>query len=82
MKIYNIHNTHEFFDRLSTCEGKVELVDEAGKRIELLHGRQSSDIVPLFSLYGNIRRLELKFERAEDCNKIFSYLINKREVPA
>ncbi|MBO5093879.1 MAG: hypothetical protein J6C33_05935 [Lachnospiraceae bacterium] len=82
MKIYNIHNTHEFFERLSACEGKVELIDEKGTRFELLHGKHSSDIIPLFAVYGNIRQIELTFEKAEDCSKIFSYLINKRKASA
>ena len=82
MKIYNINDTHEFFERLSACEGRVELIDEKGARFELLHGKRSSGIVPLFSLYGNIRQIELKFEKAEDCSKIFSYLINKRKASA
>ena len=82
MKIYNITDTHEFFERLSACEGRVELIDEKGTRFELPHGKRSSGIVPFLSLYGSIRQLELKFEKAEDCSKIFSYLINKRKAPA
>ena len=46
MKVYNITNTREFFNKLSACKGSVELVDKNGLHLELTHGREGLEILP------------------------------------
>ena len=35
MKIFNIQNTRRFFERLSECEGDIEIVNEEGMHLSL-----------------------------------------------
>lgn len=82
MKVYNIRNTHEFFERLSNCRGIVELVDESGTKLQLTPGNGKSGLLPFPQIYGEIRQLELSFQDGEDCQNILSYLMNRRNKSA
>ena len=82
MKVYNITNTREFFNKLSACKGSVELVDENGLHLELTHGREVLEILPFSYMYGTIDQMELVFRDPQDCAMIVTYLMNKRKASA
>lgn len=82
MKIYNINDSREFFKKLASCQGKVKLVNDSGEQIELTPGLADANFLPLACIHGTIREMEIIFQDAEDCRKIFSYLLNKRGAAA
>lgn len=82
MKIYNINNTKEFFERLSSCRGMVKLVNENGEQIEINPRKMDSSLLPAVYVQGSIQQMEIIFQDAEDCRNIFSYLLNKRGLAA
>lgn len=82
MKVYNIRNGKEFFEKVAACKGMVEMVSEEGKRLRLTAGEQSQDLIPMTYFHGEIRELELIFQKSEDCSRILSYLMNKRDLAA
>ena len=78
MKIYNINNSKALFERLASCKGAVDLVKENGEQIRL----QDITSLPLANIQGSIKQMELKFQEAEDCQIIFNYLLNSRNLTA
>ncbi len=81
MKLYNIHNTREFFEKLNKCEGIVELVDDKGGRRQLLKEMDRRDEPLTYSqIDGTISQIELKFHNDNDCHNILCWLINKRHI--
>lgn len=82
MKIYNIHDARTFFQRLTECKGTVELIEENGNHRQLFNGGEDTKMLPFYQIYGSIPQIELKFYKEEDCRKILSYLMNRRNTPA
>ncbi|MFG6332966.1 MAG: polya polymerase [Lachnospiraceae bacterium] len=82
MKVYNINNSREFFEKLTACKGTVELVNEEGKRLRLADGPLTPDTLLMTYFKGTIREMELIFQNSEDCARILSYLMNKRHLAA
>lgn len=82
MKVYNIKNGKAFFEKLAACEGAVEMVSEEGKRLQITRGGQNPDLIPMTYFRGEIRELELIFQKSEDCSRILAYLMNKRALAA
>jgi len=78
MKIYNIRDSREFFEKLSTCKGKVKLVNENGTQMELTPGTADLNAFPLVYFRGTIREMEVIFQDAEDWRNIVSYLMNMK----
>lgn len=78
MKIYGIRNGRELFGWLTNCVGKVELVDESGERILLTGGREKQSKLPMTCFDNEIQKMELLFEKAEDCIGMFSYIQCRR----
>ena len=76
MKVYNIKNSRRFFERLAGCQGTVELVNEEGMPLTVTGGKEKANMLPMTYMDGEIRQMELAFERQEDCHYIMSYLIN------
>ena len=74
MKVYNIRDSREFFEKLAACEGIVEVVQEDGARLPLM--------TPMTCFEGAIREMELFFQNQEDCTRILRYLMNKRNLAA
>lgn len=82
MKVYNIRNSKRFFEHLAGCRGTVELVNENGIHLTVTSGKENADLLPMTYVDGEIRQMELVFERREDCHYIMSYLINLEECTA
>ncbi len=82
MKIYNINNTKELFDKLAECQGMVRLVSETGEQLEIQPGKLDKSLLPMLYVQGTIKQIELLFENARDCDRIFNYLVNKRGTAA
>ena len=82
MKIYNIDNTKELFDRLAACQGTVRLVGETGEPVEIQPGKFDKSLLPMLYVQGTIKQMELLFEKTRDCERIFNYLVNKRGTAA
>lgn len=82
MKVYNIHNGKEFFEKIAACKGTVELVNEKGERMPLTQGLPDAPALPMIYFDGAIRELELFFQNQEDCSRILHYLMNKRHLAA
>ncbi len=77
MTIYNVKNSKSLFEKLAACEGAVEMVNENGQHILLTEGRETPDMSPLTYFQGKIQRLELVFQKPDDCRTIMNYLITK-----
>lgn len=82
MKVYNISDSREFFEKLTACRGTVELVDEKGARLPIPKAPLSSDPGLMTCFRGTIREMELRFQDPEDMDKILHYLMNKRNLAA
>ncbi len=82
MKVYNIRDSREFFEKLTSCSGTVELVNEQGTRFPLPKSSLPSDPWLMTCFQGTIKEMELRFQDAEDLNRILNYLMNKRDLAA
>ena len=82
MKIYNIQNGKEFFEKIAACEGTVELVNEKGERLQLTQGHAVPSALPMTYFEGAIREMELFFQNQNDCSRILHYLMTKRHLAA
>lgn len=76
MKVYNIRDSKKFFEHLAGCKGAVELVNEEGMHLTVIRGKEKADLLPMTYMDGEIKQMELVFERREDCHYVMSYLIN------
>lgn len=45
-------------------------------------GKESAELLPMTYVDGEIKQMELVFERREDCHYSMSYLINLEECTA
>lgn len=82
MKVYNIKDSRAFFEKLTACKGIVEVVDENGKRLPLMAGAPTSELLSMTCFQGVIREMELYFQDQNDCTQILHYLMNKRNLAA
>ncbi len=78
MKIYNINNTTDFFEKLAACRGEVELVDEKNGDNTLLQKQSIREtLVPLSCVQGTISEIQLIFHDHQDFDSIFQWVFNK-----
>lgn len=76
MKVYNITDSKRFFEHLAGCEGVVELVNGEGMHLTVSQGKEKAELLPMTYMDGEIKQMELVFEKQEDCHYMISYLIN------
>ena len=75
MKIYNIQDTKELFDRLSKCKGDVEVVNKKGLHISLVdNNHKQLESVAASYADGKIKEIELFFLKPEDSVMMLEYL--------
>ena len=79
MKIYNIHRSGDFFRNLSKCEGRVSIVREDGNIAEFRGHDKDFQNSELSCFNGTIPKIELKFQKAEDLDRILNFIINQRK---
>lgn len=83
MKLYNIDNTGKFFEKLASCRGEVEFVDEkSGCRTSLPKQGLQEILSPLSLVCGPIDQIELIFHDHQDFDSIFRWIINKGGISA
>lgn len=82
MKVYNVKNVRGLCEKLTGCEGAVELVKESGEHVRLTDGAAGKELSLIGSIYGEIRQMELIFQKPEDCSRIMYYLMNQRGTAA
>lgn len=75
MKIMNIHNIQGFFNEVSKCEGKVELVTPYGDCLNL-----KSNLCKYIALAevfsgGDIDEIELRCEKRADSLRLLKYVM-------
>ena len=76
MKIYNIKDTGRFFDRLTKCDGDVELVNKEGMHISLIdNDHKNLDTVAASYADGKINEIELCFLKPQDSVRMLEYLV-------
>lgn len=81
MKIYNIDNTCNFFEKLAACQGEVEFVDERnGSRTPLTKQGIRENLLPLSLINGKIKEIELIFHNHQDFDSIFRWVMNKGSI--
>lgn len=75
MKIVNIDNVEAFFQMISECRGKVELVSPEGDRINLKS--KLSQYVAMAEMFSNgyIKELEIVPYEPEDTARIVKYMM-------
>ncbi len=74
MTFYNIRRSREFFEKLSECDGKVDIVGENGSTVEYLNNNKN--ITECFD--GMIRRIEIRLHTPEDINRMMNFMINEK----
>lgn len=76
MKFYNIKDESKFFNRLSKCEGGIEIVAKDGAHITLLDEKQRENLGLMAATYadGTIKEIELFFLRPVDAFLMASYI--------
>lgn len=82
MKVYNIGNGKEFLKELTACEGAMELSNGFVQHVRTTPGKQSREMMSLLDSDGRIRQMEIRFHNPSDCDRILSYLMNKRGLAA
>ncbi len=76
MKIYNIKDTRKFFDRLTRCDGDVELVNDKGMHLSLFESdHKNLDTVAASYADGKINEIELCFLKPRDSIMMLEYLV-------
>ena len=75
MRILIVKDSKRFCRYLAQCTGFVEAVNEEGLHLTLTNGNESPDMLPMTYMDGEIKNLELKFERKEDCCRMYAYLV-------
>lgn len=78
MKFYNIRQSKDFFERLSECEGVVNIINDDGYAAEFTGNRKDIPDQGLGCFDGSIRQIELKFQKTEDLDKMFRFIMNER----
>lgn len=75
MKIYGVTDVDKFFEVVSACKGKVELVTGEGDRLNLKS--KLSQYVSLANIFSNgeIPELEIIAYEREDIDKLMTYMI-------
>ena len=53
----------------------MEAVNEDGNHLTLTSGKEKPDEVPMTYMDGEIRNMELVFEKKEDCRRMYAYLV-------
>lgn len=81
MKIYNINNTCNFFEKLVACQGEVEFVDRKnGSKTPLTKQGIQQNLLPLSLINGRISEIELIFHNHQDFDNIFRWVMNKGSI--
>ena len=81
MKLYNINNTTNFFEKLAACQGEIELVDEkSGNKTFLPKESIQETLLPLSLVQGTISEIQLIFHNHQDFDSIFHWVFNKCSV--
>ena len=76
MKIKNISKPKEFFERLQTCKGEVELVTDEGDRLNLKS--KLCQLIFMTDIFNEAKLddMELLFSNPEDAVLIFQYIMS------
>lgn len=77
MKIYDITDTRKFYEKLTACKGKVEIIDEKSGARELVKAPADRTLFPFSFMQGTISQIELIFHDDRDFNTIFRWLQEK-----
>lgn len=78
MKLANIKDVNKFFDAVSKCEGKVELVSAQGDRLNLKS--ELTKYVAIVNVFSNnklVRELELVTYNPKDAVLLMEFVINQ-----
>ncbi len=78
MVFYNVRRSNDFFTILSACKGKIDIVGSDGQLVEYKKSRELPDGSAHNCFDGMIRHIELKFDDAEDLERMLSYIMNEK----
>ena len=75
MKIKNIKNPKEYFERLKECKGNIELVTQDGDRLNLKS--KLCQYIVMMDIFGDaeIGDIEVFFSQPEDLALVLDYLV-------
>ncbi|MDP4110334.1 MAG: polya polymerase [Bacillota bacterium] len=79
MKIFGIHNIKSFYQAVEECRGKVEIVTEAGDRLNLKS--KLCQYVAMSEIFkdASIGSIEIEIEDPSDKMKILSFLMTEAD---
>lgn len=79
MKIFGIHNIKDFLSAVDECTGKVEIVTEAGDRLNLRS--KLCQYIALADIFqdASIGEIEISFENTDDASKILKFLMTEAQ---
>ena len=79
MKIFGIHNIKDFYDAVEKCTGKVEIVTDAGDRLNLKS--KLCQYVAMSEIFrdASIGPIEIEIEKPADQAIILNFLITEAD---
>jgi len=79
MKIFGIHNIKDFYNAVDKCSGRIEIITEAGDRLNLRS--KLCQYVAMADIFkdASIGTIEIEIEKPEDTAKILSFLITEAQ---
>ncbi len=74
MTFYNVRRSKDFFENLSRCKGRIDIVKDNGSIISFDSGSKNE-----FGCFdGLIRYIEVRFHNPEDANRMLSFMLNEK----
>ena len=80
MKVLNIRNTESFFETLSECTGKVEIIGKNGTGVLITPGSEKMQLLRDTYNGGVISDIELRLSDTGDILKMFDFMVNMDHV--
>lgn len=77
LKIFGITHIKDFFEAVEACKGKVEIVTEAGDRLNLRS--KLCQYVAMSEIFKDtsIGTIELELEYSEDMSRILAFIMTE-----
>ena len=82
MTIYNITNTKHFFDVLSSCSDRIDLIADNGLFAEIKPAGLPVAAMPRLLLSSRIDKINLSFRNKEDAQKVMTYIMGMKTQKA
>ena len=80
MKVFKIRDTEGFFETLSECRGKVEVIGKDGTGVSVSPDSEGMKVLKSTYLGGMINDIELKMNDSSDVLKMLDFMVTMDHV--